>query len=150
LSPGSENSDPRNSDSRPSPSCLEDTALIEDVHTRMRSLAQNLLPLTGFGVHRHTRRDTRSIYLYRTLKEHTGGSMPAEQQKALVRRFIDEVWNKGDLAVIDQVCAPDFVLHDPANPRVKTRLEYEKLVATYRQAFPDLRCAIEEQIAERD
>ena len=76
--------------------------------------------------------------------------MPSEQQKALVRRFIEEVWNKGDLAVIDQICAPNFVLHDPANPRVKMRTEYDQLVTTYRLAFPDLRCAIEEQIAERD
>jgi len=76
--------------------------------------------------------------------------MSAEQQKALVRRFIEEVWNKGDLGIIAQVCAPDFVLHDPATPRVKTRLEYTQLVMAYRQAFPDLRCAIEGQIAERD
>jgi len=76
--------------------------------------------------------------------------MPAEQHKALARRMIEEVWNQGDLAVIGQVCAPDFVLHDPANPRIKTRLDYEQLVTAYRRAFPDLRFAIEEQIAERD
>jgi steroid delta-isomerase-like uncharacterized protein len=76
--------------------------------------------------------------------------MPAEQQKALVRHFIEEVWNQGDLAVIGQVCTPDFVLHDPATPRYKTRLEYEQLVSAYRRAFPDLHCAIEEQLAERN
>lgn len=76
--------------------------------------------------------------------------MPAEQQKALVRHFIEEAWNQGDLAVISQVYAPDFVLHDPATPRFKTRREYEQLVLAYRRAFPDLRCAIEDQLAERN
>jgi steroid delta-isomerase-like uncharacterized protein len=76
--------------------------------------------------------------------------MPAEQQKALVRRFIEDVWNQGDVAIIGQVCAPDFVLHDPTTPRFKTRLDYEQLVTTYRRAFPDLRCTIEEQLAERN
>src|SRR5215472_13087669 len=76
--------------------------------------------------------------------------MPAEQQKALVRRFFEEVWNQGDLAVISQVCPPDFVLHDPTTPRFKTRLDYEQLVSVYSRAFPDLRCAIEEQLAERN
>ena len=76
--------------------------------------------------------------------------MPTEPQKALVRRFIEEVWNQGDLAVISQVLAPDFVLHDPTTPRYKTRLDYEQLVSVYRRAFPDLRCAIEEQLAERN
>jgi len=74
--------------------------------------------------------------------------MPAEQQKALVRRFIEEVWNQGDLAIISQVCAPDFVLHDPTTPRFKSRREYEHLVLAYRRAFPDLRCTMEEQLAE--
>ena len=50
----------------------------------------------------------------------------------------------------DRGHASHFVLHDPANPRIKTRLDYEQLVTAYRRAFPDLRCAIEEQIAERD
>jgi steroid delta-isomerase-like uncharacterized protein len=76
--------------------------------------------------------------------------MPTEQQKALVRRLIEQVWNQGDLAVICQVLASDFVLHDPATPRFKTRLDYEQLVSVYRRAFPDLRCTIVEQLAERD
>lgn len=76
--------------------------------------------------------------------------MPAEQQKALVGRFIEEVWNHRDVAVIGQLCAPDFVLHDPTTPRFKTRLECEQLVTAYHRAFPDLRCTIEGQIAERN
>jgi steroid delta-isomerase-like uncharacterized protein len=76
--------------------------------------------------------------------------MTAEQQKVLVRRFTEEVWNQGNLDIIGQICTPDFVLHDPATPRFKTRQDYEQLVTAYRRAFPDLRCAIEEQLSERN
>jgi len=74
--------------------------------------------------------------------------MPTEQHKALTRRVVEEIWNKGDLFAIDQLFTRDFVLHDPANPLVKTRQDYEQLVTAYRRAFPDLRFAIEDQIAE--
>jgi len=74
--------------------------------------------------------------------------MPTEQHKALTRRVVEEIWNKGDLFAIDQLFAPDFVLHDPANPLVKTRRDYEQLVTAYRRAFPDLRLVVEDQIAE--
>src|SRR5215813_2161151 len=79
---------------------------------------------------------------------HTGGYMPTEQHKALTRRVVEEIWNKEDLFAIDQVFTPDFVLHDPANPLVKTRRDYEQLVTAYRRAFPDLRLVIEDQIAD--
>src|SRR5260370_35438272 len=76
--------------------------------------------------------------------------MTAEQQKVLVRRFTEEVWNQGNLDVIGQICTPDFVLHDPATPRFKTRQDYEQLVPAYRRAVPDLPCGIEEQLSERN
>jgi steroid delta-isomerase-like uncharacterized protein len=76
--------------------------------------------------------------------------MAAEQNKALVRHVIEELWNKGDLSATERWLAPDFVFHDPANPRIKTRADLEQLVTIYRRAFPDLRLVIEEQIAERD
>jgi steroid delta-isomerase-like uncharacterized protein len=76
--------------------------------------------------------------------------MPAEQHKALARGVIEEVWNKGDYAVIDQLFADSFVFHDPASPRVKTRQDYGQLAMTYRRAFPDLRLVVQDQITERD
>jgi hypothetical protein len=36
----------------------------------------------------------------------------AEQNKALIERFYTEVWNKGHLAVADEVFAKDYVRHD--------------------------------------
>ena len=38
---------------------------------------------------------------------------PQEQNKALVRRFYAEVWEKGNLAVADEIFAANYVRHDP-------------------------------------
>ena len=35
--------------------------------------------------------------------------MSAEQNKALVRRFFEEVWSKGNVAIVDELLAPEFV-----------------------------------------
>jgi hypothetical protein len=38
--------------------------------------------------------------------------MASEQNKAIFLRFIDEL-RKGNLAIIDEMCSPDFVFHSP-------------------------------------
>ena len=47
--------------------------------------------------------------------------MSTEDNKALIRRLIEEVWNQGNLAVFDELYAPDFIFHDPGLPQVRTR-----------------------------
>ncbi len=42
--------------------------------------------------------------------------MSAATNKALAQRWIEEVWNKGDLALIDELIAPNYTLHDPTRP----------------------------------
>jgi hypothetical protein len=41
----------------------------------------------------------------------------AEENKALVLRFLEEVWNRRNLDVIDECIAPEFVQHDPPLPK---------------------------------
>ena len=43
--------------------------------------------------------------------------MSAQENKALARRFMEEVWNKGNLNFIDEVTDPNFVSHDPSSPQ---------------------------------
>jgi hypothetical protein len=38
--------------------------------------------------------------------------MPAPENKALVRRFYEQVWDKRNLDVCEEVCAADYVRHD--------------------------------------
>lgn len=75
----------------------------------------------------------------------------SEQNKAVVRRLFEEVWNKGNLSVADEVLAPNYVHRDPATPDFGKGPESEKKRANlYRTAFPDLRLTVEEIIAEGD
>jgi steroid delta-isomerase-like uncharacterized protein len=78
--------------------------------------------------------------------------MLSETNKAVARRFFDEVWNKGNLAVLNEIIAKDHVSRGPGTlPGLPTGPEGTKqLVTVYRNAFPDLRFTIEEQIAEGD
>jgi steroid delta-isomerase-like uncharacterized protein len=78
--------------------------------------------------------------------------MLTETNKTVARRYIEEVWSKGNLAVLNEIIAKDYVSSGPGSlPGLPTGPEGAKqLVAVYRNAFPDLRFTIDEQIAEGD
>jgi steroid delta-isomerase-like uncharacterized protein len=73
----------------------------------------------------------------------------SEQNKTAVRRLIDELWNKGNLPVADELIAPTYTHYDASTPDVGRGPESEKKrVTLYRTAFADLRLTIEDIIAE--
>lgn len=49
--------------------------------------------------------------------------MSAEENKALSRRVIEEMFNDGNLDVADELLAPDYVDHDPSSPEQIRRSE---------------------------
>jgi|SRR5215217_3457533 len=74
-----------------------------------------------------------------------------EQNKALVRRWIDEVLTRGDVRLVDELFAPNYVLHDPGFAyEVRGGDGIKRFAATFRAASPDVRFAVEDQIAEGD
>jgi steroid delta-isomerase-like uncharacterized protein len=74
--------------------------------------------------------------------------MSTEENKAVVRRFIDEVWNGGKAEVIDEIIAADAVDHNP-NPGQPPGSEGVKWVLrVFRAALPDLHMELHDQIAE--
>jgi steroid delta-isomerase-like uncharacterized protein len=73
--------------------------------------------------------------------------MTAEDNKALVHRFVDEFWSKGNLAAADELMTPDAVIHQPDVGRVAGLKAFNTLVRT---AFPDWHSTPEELIAEGD
>ncbi len=76
--------------------------------------------------------------------------MTTEENKAIARRFADEVLNGGNLALIDELVAPDFVDHS-VSPGVPPNREGAKtFFAMLRGAFPDLHVTINDVIAEGD
>ena len=73
----------------------------------------------------------------------------SEQNKTAVRRLFDELWNKGNLPVADELIAPIYTHHDASTPDVGRGPEGEKKRVThYRNAFSDVRLTIEDIIAE--
>ena len=74
----------------------------------------------------------------------------SEENKALVRRYFEEIWDKGNLEAIDELFTADFVRHGPTATEGEVRglEDFKALVIMYRSAFPDLRVAIEDLLAE--
>jgi len=63
--------------------------------------------------------------------------MLAEENKALVRRCVDEVRSRGNIDLIDEICFPYFVINR-APPRLPANCEGIKIVTNiFRAAFPD-------------
>jgi steroid delta-isomerase-like uncharacterized protein len=76
--------------------------------------------------------------------------MTTEENKARSRRFFEEVWGQGNLAVIEELTAPSFIDHN-APPSLPPGLDgLKQFVVMYRSAFPDLRVSVEDLIAEGD
>jgi steroid delta-isomerase-like uncharacterized protein len=77
--------------------------------------------------------------------------MSIEANKALVRRFAEEVWSKGNVDVAMDIFDPDYIRHDlrPGNPLPGP--EGQKRIATdFRAAFPDIRMQTDLIVAEGD
>ncbi len=78
------------------------------------------------------------------------GESETERNKAVVRRFIEEVQNKKDMDVFDELNAPDFV-NLSAPPGMPTDREGGKMfLGGFLSAFPDSRVTIDDMIAEGD
>jgi steroid delta-isomerase-like uncharacterized protein len=75
--------------------------------------------------------------------------MSTEDNKAVIRRGIEEVWNQKNLAIVDEIAAPDYVSHSPAMTTHGLE-QYKQLIMMYFAAFPDLHLTIEDEIAEGD
>ena len=77
--------------------------------------------------------------------------MAAEENKALTRRVIEEIFTEGNLDLADDLITPDCVNHDPAMSEEVHGIEgFKELVRMYRSAFPDLPVEVEDQVAEGD
>jgi steroid delta-isomerase-like uncharacterized protein len=70
------------------------------------------------------------------------------------RRLLEETFNDGNLALIDQLVAPDAVNHDPAESADMRALRgpevFKRTVQMYRSAFPDVQITVDDVIATGD
>ena len=76
----------------------------------------------------------------------------SEENKANVRRFLEEGFGQGKTELVDEVLHSDFVCYDPNSETgeirgaetIKGEIEY------FRNAVPDLTYTVEDQVAEGD
>ena len=70
---------------------------------------------------------------------------------AIIRRWFEEVWNKGRLSAIDEMAAANVIGHGQAQHGVDIGLkEFRPFVQRLRGAFPDIRIAIHATIEQGD
>src|SRR6476661_7234774 len=73
-----------------------------------------------------------------------------DKNKEIVRRFYDEVWNKCDLAVVDELFTPDYVVINLPPWRTPGAEGLKQFIADNHRMFPDVHQIIESMVAEGD
>jgi steroid delta-isomerase-like uncharacterized protein len=76
--------------------------------------------------------------------------MSTEENKAVVRRFFEELLSTDNLALADKILSPDFRFYFAGSPDPMDLERYKDFLAARRAAFPDRRFAVEDMIAEGD
>ena len=77
----------------------------------------------------------------------------SEENKALVRRWFEEVWNKGRASAIAEMLAEDCIIHglsDDTTQPLRGPAGFLPFHAQFREAFPGIEVVVEDQIAEGD
>ncbi|HYE14316.1 MAG TPA: ester cyclase [Pyrinomonadaceae bacterium] len=77
----------------------------------------------------------------------------SEENKALLRRWFEEVWNKGRSDAIDEMFAEEGVAHglaDASGAELRGPAHFREFHRSFRDAFPDICVTVEDVIAEGD
>lgn len=76
--------------------------------------------------------------------------MSTEENKSLVTRYVDQVLNRGNTAVADELLAPDYRRYiSPTTAPLSADVQKQRL-AGVRAAFPDWQVTVEDMIADGD
>jgi steroid delta-isomerase-like uncharacterized protein len=74
--------------------------------------------------------------------------MSIEQNKAIVRRIYTDVNDDQHYDVLDEICRPDVIIHDPIGGEQRGIEAYRGLFAFFRQAFGEQRTDLHQYVAE--
>jgi steroid delta-isomerase-like uncharacterized protein len=75
----------------------------------------------------------------------------AQENSSLIRRWFNEVWNKGRMEAIDEMASPDIIGHGQAQHDTDIGLkEFKPFVVALRSAFPDMTVVIDHTIEQGD
>ena len=76
--------------------------------------------------------------------------MSVEENEAIVRRVVEEFWNKRDMEVADELFATNYVNHDPVMGELEGLEGFKQWATQGLTGFPDLQITIEDMVAEGD
>jgi steroid delta-isomerase-like uncharacterized protein len=76
-------------------------------------------------------------------------SKEEKNKNILLRQHVEELFNKGNLAVADEIISPEYVYHGPTG-EIKGPEGIKQLVSAWRTAFPDGHYTIDDMVAEGD
>jgi steroid delta-isomerase-like uncharacterized protein len=77
----------------------------------------------------------------------------SEENKAIVRRWFDEVWNRGNANTLNELLSASATVHNLPVEQSEEKMQTENflpMVEAFRGAFPDLHIEVEDMIAEGD
>ena len=71
--------------------------------------------------------------------------------EALIHKYFEEVWNKGNLKLLDEIIDSDYINHNPAAPDTPPGPDgLRPIIEGIRQGFPDLRYEIKNIVASNN
>ena len=76
--------------------------------------------------------------------------MSIEENKAIVRRFFEELLSTDNFAVADEILSPDFRFYFAGSPAAMDLESYMEFLVARRAAFPERRFIVEDMIGEGD
>ena len=78
--------------------------------------------------------------------------MSTEENMALVRRYAEEGWGKKNLAVMDELVAPDMVDHNPIGmmDQQQGAEGVKRTILSLQTAFPNFSMTCDEMMADKD
>jgi steroid delta-isomerase-like uncharacterized protein len=74
--------------------------------------------------------------------------VPTIHSKFIIHRVLDEGFNQGNLAILDELVAPNGISHHSSWGTPANRMGLKQLIAMLRTAFPDLSCKVEDEITQ--
>ena len=83
------------------------------------------------------------------MNENGTRAMPASQpEPTLIYRIFDIAFNQGNLAIVEELLAPDSIIHMPTWGLPNNRMGLKQLIASVRLAFPDLHITVKDEIQQ--
>ena len=76
--------------------------------------------------------------------------MSLENNKALVARFVEELWHLKNYGIFDELCTPEFVAHDLPSSVSPNKDGFKVLAMMIHNAFPDAHLTVEDTIADKE